>query len=189
MIDLHAAATRIFYHLPYGVAKRALLAGGYFRSQLDGTPVKDIDLFFRSLEDYQYARGLLEMSPDFSFISDGVSSAPSYHWLSQGVTVNLVGFAFTDTLEDLVDRIDFTCCTCAAEWTRDGLRMVAGPDFVKDATSRTLRFNHLHGPKRARRRVDHYRDDYGYAVHWSVHVRLAIARIFPTKASVGLSYD
>lgn len=156
-----AYARNIYAALPAGLSLLAYIGGGCFRSLYDHSPVKDVDLFFGSYEDFQCACDFFTRDPRFTELQSGCNGGRIF---SDGVNppYNLVGFRFHKSATDLMRDFDFTCVTCVAEVVApDEIEITQGTCFASDATSKTLRFNKVQNHARAVKRVARY-ESYGY---------------------------
>lgn len=163
----HAAAllSRLPSYLLVG-----FVAGGALRSHFDGTEVKDIDVFFHSEDDWQFAVAQAAGDPSMQYVSD---VGRTVYYMRDGVQINLVGFAFGSPAAT-IERFDFRCCrmavwidefTKAPTWVMDDLAAV-------DAVKRRLVVLQNNGAERTERRIQHYIDDYGYRLDlsWTDHL-------------------
>lgn len=155
----------VFRSAPAGVDVLAMLAGGALRAFFDGTPVKDYDLFFCSMDDYDTARWLFTRDPRF-FEPGSVETPPNtrvFRDATTGREWNLVGFDFQPTLGALVMGFDFTCCAMAAEIvSADGsVEFCAAEHAVEDALRKVLRPQTKKPLPRTIARIRRYRR-YGY---------------------------
>lgn len=179
-------ALYLYNTLPAGVRPLAFIAGGCFRSLYDGTPVKDIDLFFASRADFNAALRCFEASSIFTELPSGCGGCPIF---TDGVNppVNLVGFRFHATLRALVLDFDLTCITCGAAMTEPGVvETFALAEFHSDASNKRLRFNKVQNYCRAIRRLTRY-EGYGYTRCESVKRDLERAHHVPAP-TLGVDY-
>lgn len=148
---------RLLAVLPAQVIASAILGGGAIRSMFDGTPLRDIDLFFRNREDYLIAEEA--MRAIFAPITGGCPNYPTYS--IGGFEVNLAGFRFRSTVQQTSDAFDFTCCAFAVSLadTNEYCEYVSARD---DAESKRLRFLNLQRPPRVLKRMAKYIDRYSY---------------------------
>jgi hypothetical protein len=142
------------------------VAGGALRSHFDGTELKDIDIFFRSEEDYY--RAVDAASCDTSLRWLGAAGRTHYYEASDGVQINLVGFAFGSP-QETIERFDFRCCRMAAWLKAPGVYAYAMDDHAAvDATLKRLVVLQNNGEERTVQRIQHYVHDYGYRLDLSV---------------------
>lgn len=114
----------------------AFAAGGAVTSVFTNQPINDVDVYFRSKEDFEYA---VE-----SAYEDGMwcvdSSKRSVTFSDHGGTpVQYLHFDFFPTAADIFKAFDFTVCMGAYDY--DAKEFVFHPDFLKHNSQRFLRFN------------------------------------------------
>ena len=163
MNTLRDYATSILWQLPPSIAHRVFLAGGALRAFLDGTTVKDYDLFFANREDYEAAVATMR-ALGWEELPESYPGAPQF--LSpKGLVFNLVGFAFLPLAEQL-RRFDFRCCAIGAYIPKG--HMDSQVTFLHgafaDCIERRLVLQSNNGTERERKRIRHYTEDYGYTV-------------------------
>lgn len=155
----------LFADLPLYL-RTGFIAGGALRAHFDGTPVKDIDVFFRTEAMFKdaVADALADLTMDFV---ETRGRTYVFHHMS-GREVNLIGFGFC-SMEETIDRFDFRCCRMAACLLDDDHVLYAmDDDAAVDATKRRLVVLQNNGDARTERRIRHYIDDYGYSIDLSV---------------------
>lgn len=162
-MNLMQHAVSLFALLPEAIRPEVILGGGCLRAHFDGTEIKDIDCFFRSREDFLKVADILDDEPGWERADspNGVINftAPSGH------LVSLIGFEFGDAL-DHADRFDFRCCAHVAAYVSPTLVAVLSlPGAEDDARGRLLYVLNNNGTERTVRRIQHYVEDYGYALH------------------------
>lgn len=153
--------------LPESVRRTGIIGGGALRSYFDGTPIKDIDVFFRTPEDFNSAVMDLDLFYDVEWRlvpcnKNGSSRFPTYEHAVDGLKINLVGFRF-GTPSELVESFDFTCVSMVAWVGQHGAEYIAPDPSVFAACRKKLIVNRLDPLKRLEKRVAHYVDDYGYS--------------------------
>lgn len=179
-------ALSVYGKMPAGLSALAFLAGGTFRSFLDGTNVKDHDLFFASHADWQMAVNFFRWTPEFvETTKPGEQSYPSFQ-RGDETPFNLIGFRFYRRIEDLASSFDFRCCGFAAEMVDPETVEVFSVDgAATDAADRVLTFlNHQH-IDRVIRRMDRYVDQYGYRRGEQFEEGLIVCRGMPVDSSAG----
>lgn len=152
--------------LPEEARSIAILAGGALRGYFDKTPLADIDLVFRSEEDFQRACEIFRSSTAYQFVK--CKGRTEVFTDVDGTEVNLIGFAFGGA-QETIERFDFRCCRMAA-WLNEngGIEFVCDPHAVSDAVTKTLVVLLNNGTERTLRRIDHYVLDYGYRLDLEV---------------------
>ena len=151
----------VLRELPRGVRILPILGGGAIRSFLDGTQVRDYDLFFRSKEAYiatvvelQHAEWVERLSP---------AGARVFTNPETGHEFNLIGFFFGSPAEH-VARFDFRCCAVAAYWEGGLVREVSIPGAIEDARAKVLTVLNNNGTERTLKRIAKYVGLYGYTL-------------------------
>lgn len=153
---------KLFDCIPSGAVEVSIIGGGALRSYWDGTPVKDIDLFFRSHADF--LRALEAFHSDMRFFEVLSSDGTRDFVTALGERFSLIGFGFGEP-EDQMLRFDFRCCAVVA-WINDGsLFILEDAEAARDAALKLLYIRNQHGTNRTMRRIEHYVEDYGYELH------------------------
>lgn len=161
-IEEHAKA--LLEPLPRVIRYTAILGGGALRAFYDGTPIHDVDLFFRSKVEYDAAVFELRIIGWAEEVSpNGVTNfrAPS------GLLYSLIGFDFCAPLEQL-SRFDFRCCQHIAGWISSAMDepvVLSAPGAAEEARCKLLYVVNNNGTERTLRRIRHYVEDYGYELH------------------------
>lgn len=132
------------------------------RAQYDGTPIKDYDLFFRSVEDFDYCLMELYYATDWAYDPASHGRAPSFH-SPCGKVFNLVGFAFEEPRAQL-DGFDFRCNMIAGMLVGGVAHLTSRDSAIDDAEARILTVVNNNGTERTMRRVEKYVREYGYTV-------------------------
>lgn len=151
--------------LPEPVRRIGIIGGGALRSYFDGTPIKDVDVFFRTPEDFVSAKAEFDFDGRWILVpcnKNGSSRFPTYEHVVTGMKVNLVGFRF-GTPEELAKSFDFTCVSMVTWLEGNEVRGEALGNAALHASSKFLAVNRLDSLKRLEKRVAHYVDDYGYS--------------------------
>lgn len=161
-LTIYGYAKALFALLPSFTRSTAMIAGGALRAYYDKTPVADVDLCFRSNEDYERALAEMHAHPAFRFT--GTKGRTAVFKRGDGLEYNLVGF-MPGTPQETIGRFDFRCCRMVAWLTTDGvLEFLAAPGAINDAVTKTLIVLLNNGTGRTIKRVTHYQDDYGYVL-------------------------
>lgn len=162
-----AYAKALLMLLPTAVRGDVILAGGALRCFFDKTEQADVDLFFRSDEDFLRCLEVMHAHPGFRY--DGCKGRSEvFIRVVDGIEFNLIGFAFGSP-QETIERFDFRCCRMAA-WMNGngGLEFVSDPHAVSDAVIKALIVMVNNGTERTLRRIDHYVLDYGYKLDLDV---------------------
>lgn len=116
--------------------KGSFVAGGALTSVFTGKPVNDIDLYFKSKEDFEAA---CKRAYEESFwCADVTSRAVTFKHNED--TIQLMHFDWFETAQEIFDCFDFTCCMGAYDF--DGKEFVFDDRFLKHASQRHLEFHH-----------------------------------------------
>ena len=150
--------------LPTAVQQSAIVAGGALRCFYDGTESNDVDLFFRSYEEFTAAVDAMSRHPLFRRAGDKGRTAV---FVRDGVEYNLIGFAFGDPWATIA-RFDFRCCRMAAWLSDSEVLLAAEPEAAADAQMKRLVVLLNNGDARTERRIRHYVEDYGYRLDITV---------------------
>jgi len=162
-MSLHQHAASLYRHFPEWCRSLVILGGGCLRSYYDGTPIRDIDCFFRSEQAYDVMKNTLIRADGYALHKEHERYCEFRH--PDGSILNLVGFVFGTSKEHL-DRFDFRCCQFVAWLDEDGgLRTNYNLDAPNDAEDRLLYIQNNNGTERTLRRIQHYIEDYGYSLH------------------------
>lgn len=160
---------RVFALLPLVVANRCHLAGGALRAAIDGTAVKDYDLFFPSVDDYLLAVEAMELIPGVTRV-DAPPQTSGFR-LPSGELFNLVGFRFYNDPWSIAQAMDFRCCGIAA-WAYDAhlapdtafVSLSISPGAIDDCFDRVLVPQVNQPDTRVLSRIARY-EAYGYHMH------------------------
>lgn len=102
------------------IGHRGFIAGGCFKNLFNNEPIKDIDVFFRSENDFNNAVNALEDSDDYTRHYES-SNVVAFRHNNSGVSVELIKTIF-GTPEKIISEFDFTVVKFAyyKEWVDDG---------------------------------------------------------------------
>lgn len=162
--------------LPDSVKRIAMLGGGALRSVYDGTPVRDYDLFFRSVQDFDDAA--VDMSGYCEFVSKGALADATFPTFRDpdGRLWNLIGFHFSPSIEQLALSFDLLPVSMAMELKEIGGSWV--PEFaarhqaIEAARARILAISRPQSRERLQKRVDRYVREYDYLMTEEVDIAL-----------------
>ena len=154
--------------LPGGPIK-GWLAGGAITSTVSGKPVNDLDVYFRSEQDF------LEACE--SAYNDGYwcvcFTDRSATFVSGDTVVQFMHFNYFNSPEEIFDSFDFTVCMAAADIETGELHQ--HPDFMRDVAARRLMFNENTAfPIASGLRVKKYQDR-GYTISQGEQLRILLA--------------
>lgn len=159
-IEQHART--LFDVLPAQVRHLVVLGGGSLRAFYDGTDIKDIDCFFKSLGDFH--RAAFELSTAPGWASEDAPNGIRNFRSPCGKLVSLIGFEF-GTPDEHCARFDLRCCAHVAVCLGEQVYVVSYPDAIADAERKLLFVLNNNGTERTIRRITHYVEDYGYGLH------------------------
>jgi len=141
------------------------VAGGSVWKTIENMPLNcDVDFFFKSPEQSeQWFRQLLSMPYVHRIVSTPIANryntSLSYHIHSRGfnktVKLQLISFAFTKDIEELLNSFDFTAC----QFAYDGQMLYSGDNSFEDLRNREIIFRNI-------------RDNYSTSVHVEKYLRL-----------------
>jgi hypothetical protein len=113
----------------------AFIAGGALTSSFTGNDIKDVDIYFKSKEDFIAA---VEQAYDEGMwcvaATDRAVTFTCYNNI-----IRLMHFDFFKTAEEIFDAFDFTVCMAA--YDLDTKEFIFHEDFLKHAAQRFLRFH------------------------------------------------
>jgi len=162
-MTLHAHARSLYLLFPEHWRSAIILGGGCLRAYYDKTPIKDIDCFFRCEEDYQAIVDAMDKT--YGYVKIKGTHRCCEFWRTGGYIINLVGFVYGTPCEHL-ERFDFRCSQLVAWIDDEGiLRTSCEPSAPTDACEKLLHIQNNNGTERTLRRIRHYIEDYGYALH------------------------
>lgn len=114
----------------------AFAAGGAVTSVFTNQPINDVDVYFKSREDFEYA--VESAYEDGLWCADASKRAVTFTD-NGGTPVQYMHFDFFPTAADIFEAFDFTVCMGAYDY--DAKEFVFHPDFLKHNSQRFLRFN------------------------------------------------
>lgn len=114
----------------------AYAAGGAVTSVFTNQPINDVDVYFRSKDDFEYA--VESAYEDGMWCVDSSKRAVTFSD-NGGTPVQYMHFDFFPTADDIFKAFDFTVCMGAYDY--DAKEFVFHPDFLKHNSQRFLRFN------------------------------------------------
>lgn len=111
-----------------------ILAGGTIASLFTSSEINDIDLYFRSKEDFA---AFAERVMDGEWITSHTNKSTLFQY--DELPVQLIHFSFFKEVEDVFNSFDFTVCMGAFDFkTRE---FVFHKDFLKHNSQKILKFN------------------------------------------------
>lgn len=114
------------------------IAGGCFKNIFNGEPVKDIDIFFKTPENAEFARNFFKSSKEYIFSYENTNCI-SYRNKQTGVRVELITAYFGEPAE-MISKFDFSITKFA--YFKDDetgeYEAVYHPDFFEHLTLRKL---------------------------------------------------
>lgn len=119
----------------YFFPKGSFIAGGAITSVFTGQPIADVDIYFKTKQDFIDAVG---QAYDESFWCVAASDRAVTFAHRDGI-VQLMHFDFFATAEEVFDAFDFT--TCMAAYDVDNEQFVFHDDFFKHSSQRYLNFH------------------------------------------------
>lgn len=122
--------------LPFTI-EGGYIAGGALTSVYTNTPVNDLDIYFKSKEDFLTA--LYGAYDNNGWVVALSERAITFIWKDKTV-VQLMFFDWFPTAQSIFDKFDFTCCMAALDLDSDVLHMHTR--FLQDVSRRELVFNH-----------------------------------------------
>ena len=137
------------------------IGGGLIRRSLLGQPINsihaDVDVFFTSEEQFKATVDRMVQYVDDGEVLSSYGDElrlPSFFVKALGFTtlVQLVGFEFVPTPEDLVERFDFSVCALVT----DGKTLWYHPDTFDHLRSKQLHVSNPSRAARSLRRIDKY---------------------------------
>jgi len=162
-MSLYWHAKSLFNLFPERWRSAIILGGGCLRAYYDKTTIKDIDCFFRCVEDYQAVKEAMAGTDGYVLIKDNHRCCE--FWRTGGYIINLVGFIFGEP-HDHLERFDFRCSQFVAWFNEVGiLHTECAPEAPTDAQKKLLYIQNNNGTERTLRRIRHYVEDYEYNLH------------------------
>lgn len=119
----------------YFMPKGAFVAGGALTSVFTGTKISDVDLYFKSNEDFEDA--IYSAYDENLWCVSATDRAVTF--VRDGCVVQLMRFSFFETAHSIFDAFDFTACMAA--YDIDAGQFVFHEDFFKHASQRHLSFH------------------------------------------------
>lgn len=152
--------TALYERMPPEVRPLAIIGGGALRAYFDGTQTKDIDLFFRTLEDSIAACDVFQ-AEGATFESDVPAMTSIVHY--NGAIFNLIGFHTVESASHAAEGFDFRCVGMAGSWGPHGeVEFYAVPGAIDDAEAKRLNFLTMQRTNRVAKRLRRYVDELGY---------------------------
>lgn len=115
--------------------KGAYVAGGAITSVFTGKPINDLDIYFKSREDFETA---VAQAYDASWWNVDTSKR-AVTFSDNGTIVQYMHFDFFPTAQDIFRAFDYTIVMAAYDY--DTQEFVFHDDFLKHNSQRFLRFN------------------------------------------------
>ncbi|MER9911670.1 hypothetical protein NKJ71_13655 [Mesorhizobium sp. M0050] len=115
--------------------KGAYVAGGAITSVFTGKPINDLDIYFKSREDFETAVG---QAYDASWWNVDTSKR-AVTFSDNGTIVQYMHFDFFPTAQDIFKAFDYTIVMAAYDY--DTKEFVFHDDFLRHNSQRFLRFN------------------------------------------------
>lgn len=168
MGNYSAEARKILEHC-YPI-KDAFIAGGAVTSVFTGQPIKDIDVYFKSREAFEYN---VANAYDEGYWCVASSKRAATFTLNGGVPIQYMHFDFFETAADIFDAFDFTVNMGAYDF--EAKDFVFHDDFLKHNSQRFLRFHPgTRYPLASATRVLKYQDR-GYTIGKGDILKIALA--------------
>lgn len=173
-LDVDSIPEEIQLILPLLEAEKSFVAGGYFRSCLEGNKPKDIDIFFYDENSFNEKRIQFTKSKKYTQIYSTPRSV--CFKLNDGngdILIDLVKNQFGGPIP-VIDNFDFTVCKCAAYIDGNILHVVNHKLFTQDVDQRILRLDRTHkvnNPDKFFNRLIRY-TQYGYNMEKEVKAAL-----------------
>lgn len=153
----------------YFLPKGAMIAGGALTSAFTGQPINDVDIYFKSKEDFINA---VANAYDNSMWCVAATDR-AITFVQRDKVVQLMHFDFFETAEAVFDAFDYTIVMAA--YDIDKKEFVFHEDFFKHAAQRFLRFHSgTRYPYGSLMRVLKYQDR-GYKIGRSDMLRIGLA--------------
>lgn len=153
----------------YFFPKGAFVAGGALTSVFTGNPISDVDIYFKTKEEFVYA---VEQAYDESMWCVAATDR-AVTFVSKDSIVQLMHFDYFPTAEAIFDAFDYTVNMAAYDIDKE--EFVFGEDFFKHASQRFLRFHSgTRYPYGSLMRVLKYQDR-GYRIGKSDLLRIGLA--------------
>jgi len=158
----------------------AIIAGGAITSLFCNREVNDVDVYFRSVSDFQLLIELLEHEYEYSLFGHNITNkSVLFRDNGTGQDVQVIVYKFFPTVEDIFNDFDFTCNMGAFEFSTE--QFVFHDDFMKHNSQKYLEFNEKTAyPIISAIRVQKYTDK-GYKIS-----KPQFLKIMLTVAGVGI---
>lgn len=115
--------------------KNAIIAGGVITSIVSGQDINDIDIYFRSEEDFKEVLGTVYQNYFLTLCFATEKSAT----LTNGEShIQLIRYRWFKDVEDIFSDFDFTCCMGAFDLKTE--EVILHKDMMKDIAARRLIF-------------------------------------------------
>lgn len=155
--------------LEFGKFAGAICAGGAITSVFTNKPINDIDLYFKSKDDFSNA---VESAYDDGLWCVDVS-ARSVTFVDGGRVVQFMHFKFFDDVSDIFNSFDFTICMGAYEYSAGEFKL--HDDFMRHNSQKFLKFNSgTDFPLASATRVLKYQDR-GYTIGKGEVLKIALS--------------
>lgn len=99
---------QLFFLRKYLVGHNGFIAGGCFKDIFLKREVRDVDIFFRSLEEASVAIALYTVDPEYRVLYENRNAA-GFTEISTGRTIELVVARFGNPT-DIINQFDFSIC-------------------------------------------------------------------------------
>lgn len=153
----------------------AWLAGGALRSLLDGTELKDYDLFFKSKENLSEARGILIGLGAKLVFECPKHELVTYHY--KNMKIQLVTLEFYPNLDICLNTFDINACRIGLDHAHLYIEKAA----LKDIRTKSVSINLLLYPLATLKRVIKYKEK-GYSINKAlVNILTVVHKTDPEK--------
>jgi hypothetical protein len=113
-----------------------MIAGGACTSVFSDNQVNDLDIYFKSAEDYQ--KVVNKVMPSLKD-NEYFATSCAFSFKRNGVRIQLIKKIFASTPEGVMDNFDFTVCECV--YLPKTQEFVMGENFLADLCGRRLVYN------------------------------------------------
>jgi len=163
--ELNSILVAASHFMPQG----AIIAGGALTSAFTGTNINDVDMYFKTKDDFILA---VEQAYDEGLWCVAATNR-AVTFVQGSSVIQLMHFDFFETAEAIFDAFDFTVCMAA--YDLDSKEFIFHTDFFKHASQRFLRFhNGTRYPYGSLMRVLKYQQR-GYKIGKSDILRIGLA--------------
>ena len=90
----------------YLIGHKGFIAGGCFKNIIQGKKIKDVDIFFRNMEDYNEAESYFSTNEDYVFSYEN-HKVKSYKNTKTNIRIELI-FSVFGSPEEVISNFDFT---------------------------------------------------------------------------------